>query len=110
MSDMNPVDLSAVEQLAASTDAIVREALAVASKRTEGGKGIDNEQPHCERLAYAATEVAAARELVDYARRCKAAKPDPAIEGMAAVFVAETAHKLTGQLDAHSEAFGINDD
>src|SRR3972149_3388373 len=57
---VSPVDLSGVKQLVETTDAVVRESLGVGSRRTEGGKGIDDEQGHCERLAYAATEVAAA--------------------------------------------------
>ena len=64
---VNPVDLAGVEKLVGTTDALVREALEVASKRTEGGKGIDDEQVHCERLAYAATEARAARDLLTYA-------------------------------------------
>ena len=66
--DVKPIDLAAVQQLVTTTDALVREALEVARKRTDGGKNIDDEQVHCERLAYAATEVAAARDLVAYAR------------------------------------------
>ena len=41
---LNPVDLAGVEKLVADADAVVREALEVASKRTDGGKGIDDEQ------------------------------------------------------------------
>ena len=68
----NPVDLEGAAHVVEMSDAVVREALAVASRRTQGGKGIDEEQVHCERLAYAATEVAAARDLLAYARAAAA--------------------------------------
>ena len=104
---VNPVDLAGVEKLVQTTDALVREALEVASKRTEGGKRVDDEQVHCERLAYAATEVAAARELLTYARAAAHGHRDPSIEGMAGVFAAEVAQRLGSQIDAHPDAFGL---
>jgi (2S)-methylsuccinyl-CoA dehydrogenase len=108
---MSPVDLAGVEQLVATTDAVVREALAVASKRTDGGKGIDDEQVHCERLAYAATEAAAARDLLSYAKAAATAgQRDSTVEAMAGAFAAETAQRLSAQIDAHAEEFGLSDE
>ena len=112
MADAAPkaVDLAAVEKVVATTDALVREALEVASKRTDGGKGIDSEQVHCERLAYAATEAAAARDLLAYAKASQAQGQGGAVVAeMAAVFAAEAAQRLAGQISAHSDAFGIGD-
>ncbi|HVN86753.1 MAG TPA: acyl-CoA dehydrogenase family protein [Candidatus Binatia bacterium] len=106
--NVTPVDVAGVEQMVAATDAVVREAIAVASKRTDGGKGIDSEQVHCERIAYAATEVAAARELLNYATA--AAAHDPIIVPMAAAFAAEVAHKLSAQIDARTDEFGVPTD
>ena len=107
---MSPVDLAGVEKLIAAIDALVREALAVASRRTEGGKGTDDEQVHCERLAYAATEAHAARDLLTYAAGVAVQQPDPSIEAMAAVFAGEMALKLRAQIEAHPDEFGIADD
>lgn len=104
------VDLDAVDKLVAVADAAIRESLEVASKRTEGGRGIDDEQAHCERLAYGATEVAAARDLLHYARTVPTAERSPAVDLMAGVFAAEITHKLTGQIDAHMEEYGIGED
>ncbi len=98
-------DLSATEKVVAAADAVVRESLAVASKRTNGGKGIDDEQVHCERLAYAATELAAAVDLLDYAKGAGAS--EPAVPAMAAAFAGEFALKLGGQVSAHLDEFGI---
>ncbi|HUI26729.1 MAG TPA: acyl-CoA dehydrogenase family protein [Candidatus Kryptonia bacterium] len=107
-ANVKSVDFAGVERLIATADSVVREALEVASKRTDGGKGIDDEQVHCERLAYAATEVAAARELSGYAKQ--AAGHDRIITPMAALFAAEVAHKLTAQIDAHAAEFGVSDE
>ncbi len=101
-------DLAATEQIFAAADEVVRQSLEVASKRTDGGKGIDDEQVHCERLAYAATELAAARDLLNYAGGPGAA--DPAVPSMAAAFAAEFALKLGGQVSAHLREFGISED
>jgi (2S)-methylsuccinyl-CoA dehydrogenase len=110
-ASMNPVDLAGVEQLLAATDTLIRGSLKVASRRTDGGKGIDNEQVHCERLAYAATEAAAARDLLSYAKAAAAAgQRDAGIEAMAAAFGAEVAQRLSAQIDAHWEEFGLNED
>jgi len=111
MADLtvNPADLTAVTELVSATDALVREALEVASNRTDGGKGIDDEQVHCERLAYAATENAAARDLLAYAK-ANQGQGDPIVAEMAAVFAAEVAQRLAGNVDAHEKAFGIGAD
>src|SRR5262249_38974509 len=109
-TELTQVDLAGVEKLVATTDALVREALAVASKRTDGGKNIDAEQVHVERLAYAATEARAARDLLTYAAGVAVQQPDPSIPAMAAAFAGETALKLRGQIEAHPSEFGIADD
>jgi (2S)-methylsuccinyl-CoA dehydrogenase len=103
-------DLAGVEKLVGTADAVVREALAVASKRTEGGKGIDAEQVHCERLAYAATEVRAARDLLTYAAGVAVQQPDPSIAAMSAAFAGEITAKLRAQIEAHPREFGIGDE
>ncbi len=100
-------DLEATEKVLSTADGIVSESLATASKRTNGGKGIDDEQVHCERLAYAATELAAAKDLVAYAKGAGAS--DPAVPAMAAAFTGEFALRLAGQVSAHSTEFGVSD-
>lgn len=107
---VSTVDLAGVERLVGMADAVVREALEVASRRTEGGKGIDAEQVHCERLAYAATEVRAARDLLAYAAATAAQRPDPSVSAMAAAFAGELAGRLRAQIEAHQGSFGITDE
>ena len=76
-SETKKVDLADVERLVSATGEVVREAIDVARKRTDGGKGIDDEQVHAERVAYAATEVAAARELLKHAKDSAAHRSTP---------------------------------
>ncbi len=109
-SSVKPVELSAVAQLVGTTESLVKEALEVAGKRTDGGKGIDDEQVHCERLAYVATEVRAAKELLAYAEAATAAgAADASTADMAAVFAGEIALRLAGNVDAHPSEYGIDD-
>ncbi|HVM97100.1 MAG TPA: acyl-CoA dehydrogenase family protein, partial [Candidatus Acidoferrales bacterium] len=106
-----PADLANVERLIRSIDTVVTESLEIAAKRTQGGKLIDDEQVHCERLAYAATELRAAKDLLAYAQAAKTAgQGDASIPEMAAVFAAEVAQRLSGNVDAHSTEFGVGDD
>jgi (2S)-methylsuccinyl-CoA dehydrogenase len=107
--NLNTMDLAGVEKIVSTVDAVVREALEVASKRTAGGKGIDDEQVHSERLAYAATEARAARDLLTYAAGVAVNQPDPSVAAMAAAFAGEVAAKLRAQIEAHPDEFGIGD-
>lgn len=103
-----PFELDATEKLIAASEAVVAAALASARERTQGGQEMDREQPHCERLAYAATEVRAARDFLTYVRRAQAAGESTAVlQDMAAVFAAEVVQKLTSQIDAHWQDFAI---
>jgi (2S)-methylsuccinyl-CoA dehydrogenase len=107
----SPVDLAGVQELLTRTDTVVRAALDVARRRTDDGKGIDEAQVHCERLAYAATEVAAGHHLLTYAKAAaQHGHRDPVVEEMAGVFVCEVAQRLAGQADVHADAFGVSDD
>ena len=107
---LNGVDLDAVARLVDVTDGLVKEALQQAAGRTDGGKGIDNEQAHCERLAYSATEVQAARDLLAYARNVPAGEKDAATDAMAGAFAAEIAQKLKSAVDGHLDEFGFSED
>src|SRR5881396_299389 len=56
--------------------AVLDEALAAGRRTTDSGKAIDEHQVHAERLAYAATEAAAAEALAAYARGRRDRRPD----------------------------------
>lgn len=104
------LDLAGVERLVTTADMVVRAAVEVAKERTDGGKEIDAAQVQCERLAYAATEVAAARSLLAYAQAAtRHGRRDTAVNDMAAIFAAEVAHQLTSSVEAHAAEFGLSD-
>src|SRR5262245_62849955 len=84
--------------------AAIDEAIAAAKKVTQDGKAIDDHQVHAERVAYAATEVAAAEALAAYAAERRAAgQADATTDRMAAAFAGEIAAKLRATIDAHEE-------
>jgi (2S)-methylsuccinyl-CoA dehydrogenase len=88
--------------------AVIDEAIGAARTLTQNGKGIDEHQVHAERIAYAATEVAAAEALAAYAADRRAAgQPDETTDVMAAAFAGEVAAKLRAAIDAHADDFGV---
>ena len=88
--------------------AALDEALAAGRRLTQDGKGIDEHQVQAERLAYAATEVAAAEALAAYAReRREAGAGDDLTDAMAGVFAAEAASRLRAAMESHEEDFGV---
>ena len=89
--------------------AVIDEAIAAAKKTTQDGKGIDDHQVHAERVAYAATEVAAAEALAAYATdRRTAGQGDDTTDRMAAAFAGEIAAKLRATIDANDDDFGVS--
>jgi len=94
-------------RILAAARADLNRVLDAGRRTTDGGKTIDEHQVHAERLAYSATEVAAAEALAAYARdREGAGVPDPITDLMAAAFAAEVADRLRGRLEAHRDDFG----
>jgi len=88
--------------------AAIDEAIAAARNLTHDGKAIDEHQVHAERIAYAATEVAAAEALAAYAAaRRVAGGGDDTIDRMAAAFAGEIAAKLAATIEAHEDDFAV---
>jgi (2S)-methylsuccinyl-CoA dehydrogenase len=87
----------------AALRATLDEALAAGRRRTTQGRAIDEHQVHAERLAYAATEAAAAEALAAYARE------RPEYGRMAAAFAGEAAGRLRAQIEAHHDDFEVAD-
>lgn len=110
-ASVSPVDLKGVGEVVNAVDTAVQEALAVGRKRTNGGKDIDAMQVHAERLAYAATEVRTAKDLLAYAESgLERSGGDGTIGEMAAVFAADVAARLSAQVDTYPDDFGLGDD
>src|SRR3989454_420636 len=84
---------------------VLDEALAAGRRTTAGAQAIDEHQVHAERLAYAATEAAAAEALAAHAR---GRAGDETIGRMAAAFAAEVASRLGAEIEAHRDDFGVS--
>src|SRR6266566_1220106 len=85
--------------------AVLDEALAAGRRTTDGGKAIDEHQVHAERLAYAATEAAAAEALTTYARERAG---DEVTGRMAAAFAGEVASRLGAEIEGQRDDFGVS--
>ncbi|MGH7893511.1 MAG: acyl-CoA dehydrogenase family protein [Candidatus Binatia bacterium] len=95
--------------LLSAARAVIDEAIGAARKVTQDGKGIDDHQVHAERVAYAATEVAAAEALAAYAKDRRAAgQGDDTTDLVAAAFAGEIAAKLGATIEAHEDDFGVS--
>lgn len=104
-----PIEVKELQRLIDAASTVLEDALAVARKRTNYGKEIDQEQVHCERLAYAATELQAARDLLAYAVAASGQTPEaPVYADMAAAFAGEVAQRLASSVDAHYADFGVS--
>jgi (2S)-methylsuccinyl-CoA dehydrogenase len=86
--------------------AVLDAALAAGRVLTAGGKGIDEHQVHAERLAYAATEAAAAEAVAAYARERAG---DDLTGRMASAFAGDVACRLRAVVEAHRDDFGVSD-
>ncbi len=103
--------LSDARQLADAADQLLTGALDRAREITEGGKRIDDHQVLAERVAYAATEGRAARELVDYAEGVRGeGRGDAWLEAIAAAGVAELVESLRNRLAPALDDLGIGED
>jgi (2S)-methylsuccinyl-CoA dehydrogenase len=87
-------------------DAALRHHAAV----TTGGRDIDAHQVHTERLAYLATQVRAAHELVAYTERLASrGAPDAIAESMSLVYAAEATHALRSSIEAAWGDYGLDE-
>ena len=95
--------------LADAAQRVVDAALARTAAVTDGGAGIDEHQVQVERVAYLATQVRAARELVASVEGLReAGVRDEQQEGAALVYAAEATHALRSAIEAAREDFGID--
>ena len=104
--------LDDVDALLADARRVVDAAVAAAAKKTDKGRTIDDQQVHCERIAYAATEVAAAEASAAYARATRdnrAADSDLYAE-QAAVYAGEIAGKLLSDVTTAQQDYDLPTD
>ena len=85
-------------------------AMAHARHLTHEGQDIDAFQVHCERLAYRATELQAARALLRYAEMQGQCGQDDAVTGrMALAYAAEVYQTLMVEVEAHLSLYGMDE-
>ncbi len=103
--------LSDARTLLAAGEQLFDGALARAREITENGRAIDDHQVLTERIAYAATEIRAAREVLAYAERVREeGRSTDALERLCAVAAAELVDSLRARLSASVDDLGIGDD
>jgi len=102
-TQINP--LTAARELVDTCQAVIDAAIAHASEVMEGGRLVDDNQVHTERLAYLATQVRAAHEQTAYAERTT----DATQAEYALVYAAEVARTLRSQVDSAWDDFGLTD-
>jgi len=94
----------------AAAETLVERSVARARELTHGGDGIDAHQVLAERVAYAATEARAARELVAYVAGLRSeGRGDAALETLAAAATAELAISVRNRLEPALEDLGLDE-
>lgn len=97
--------------LLAAGEALLESALARAREVTEGGKAIDDHQVLTERVAYAATEARAAREVLDFVEDArKEGRGDETLEASAVAAAAHLVASLRDRLDPALPQLGLDDE
>src|SRR5215218_6793863 len=103
--------LTSAANLQGAGETVLEAALDSARRTMDGGKAIDDHQVQAERLAYAATELRAAREMLAYAEGLRAAgHPDAVAEEQAFAYTAEVVHKLRSEVEGALSDFGVDED
>jgi (2S)-methylsuccinyl-CoA dehydrogenase len=97
--------------LLAAADALLASALDRAKTITKRGAAIDDHQVLSERVAYAATEARAARELLDYAAGVQQeGRADAVLLGTAAAGAADLVASLVARLEPAIDDLGLGDE
>lgn len=111
MADPASPTLDDARALLAPAELLLEGALVHAREITKQGRAIDDHQVLAERVAYAATEARAARELVAYVERTKAeGRADALLEATAAAATADLVWSLTTRLAPSAEDLEIGDE
>jgi (2S)-methylsuccinyl-CoA dehydrogenase len=97
--------------LLAAADSLLAGALARAREITKKGAAIDDHQVLAERVAYAATEARAARELLEYAKGVASeGRADAWLEATAAAGAADLIASLVARLTPAIDDLGLGDE
>jgi (2S)-methylsuccinyl-CoA dehydrogenase len=106
-----PVDLDSGRQVLAAAGRVMEQVIDAARRTTDGGKRVDDHQVLTERVAYLATELRAARDLLAYTESLRAqGAPDATAELQTVAYAAEVAHKLWSAIAGAPEEFGVSEE
>ncbi len=106
----SPPTLDAARPLLEGAEGLLDRVLTRAREITEGGRGIDDHQVLVERVAYAATEARAARELLDFVADARSqGRGDAMLETTAAAAVAELVCSLRDRLAPAVDDVGLGE-
>ncbi len=101
--------MTTARTLVDAAQGVVDAALRAHAAVSGGGNDIDGHQVHTERLAYLATQVRAAHELVAYTERLVAAgKADSVIEECALIYAAEATHAVRSAVEVAWADFRVD--
>ena len=110
-SDAPPVTLDDARPLLDAAAALLEPALARARERTDRGAAIDDHQVLAERVAYAATEARAAREVVDFAHAARENGRGTAIlDATAVAAAADLVRSLRDRLEPALDELGLGEE
>ncbi len=111
MSQSAHPDIDDARGLLVAGETLLEAALERAREITENGRAIDDHQVLTERVAYAATEVRAAREVLAYAEQtAQSGRASKALERVSVTAAAELIDSLRTRLSAAVDDLGIGDE
>jgi len=103
--------LADTNTLVTAVEALTDAAVAAVAKLTNNGRGIDDHQVLVERVAYAATEARAARELYELVARLDGeGRADDLLRRMGSAGVADVANAAINRLAPMVDALGLGED
>jgi (2S)-methylsuccinyl-CoA dehydrogenase len=112
MPSPSPVSSPTLEDARAALSAaenLTGQAVARAGEITKGGEAIDDHQVLSERVAYAATETRAARELTEYTASARREGPGSRLEVLAAAAAADLAASVRSRLEVALEDLALDE-
>jgi len=105
-----PITLDEAQAVVAGVEGLTAAAVAEAKRLTENGRRIDDHQVLSERVAYAATEARAARELLEFTTRTKKqGRADDHMERIACAGIADIASTAINRLAPAVDGLGIGE-
>jgi (2S)-methylsuccinyl-CoA dehydrogenase len=104
-----PPTLNDARTLLSGAEDLISRAMARASEITDGGKRIDDYQVLAERVAYAATEGRAARELIEFTAGIEDSRRDDMLELTCVAGVADLVESLKNRLAHAIDDLGLDE-